>query len=82
MEAYPNGEIPEEEMPEAMKEIHALFDFERSDLFTEAEKSVFRIARDAGPVPSRVTAAHIEDLRRYYSDREIQEILMTLIAGC
>lgn len=36
---------------------------------------------DAGPLPTRTTAAHIEELRRYYSDREIQEILSLLITS-
>ena len=80
-ENFPNGKITEDEMPDVMKGIYALFDFERSDMFTEAEKSAFRFARDAAVIPNRTTAAHIEDLRRYYSDREIQEIIMTLLAG-
>ncbi|MEM9720529.1 MAG: hypothetical protein AAGA10_14810 [Bacteroidota bacterium] len=76
---YVNDEIPSEELPAVIEYIHGLMDFERSDLFTDAQKVAFRIARDAGPMPSYTTAAHIEELRRYYSDREIQEILSNLV---
>lgn len=75
---YLHNEIPEEELPNVIGYIHDLMDFENSDRFTDAEKAAFRLARDSGPTPGRTTAAHIEDLRRYYSDREIQEI----IANC
>lgn len=78
---YPRGRMPADVLPDVIEKIHALFDFERSDLFTDAEKAAFRIARDAGPLPTRTTAAHIEELRRYYSDREIQEIISLLVTG-
>ena len=80
-DSYPNDEIPDKDLPGIMAKIKALFDFERSDLFTDAEKSAYRFARDAASWPTQTTAAHIEDLRRYYSDREIQEIIETIIAG-
>ncbi|MEM1337212.1 MAG: hypothetical protein AAF634_08660 [Bacteroidota bacterium] len=73
-----HNEIPPEELPKVIAYIHDLMDFERSDKFSEAEKAAFRLARDSGPTPGRSTAAHIEELRRYYTDREIQEI----IANC
>ncbi|MEO1148619.1 MAG: hypothetical protein AAFY26_23870 [Cyanobacteria bacterium J06638_22] len=78
---YPHDRIPLDVLPAVIERIQALFDFERSDLFTDAEKAAFRLARDAGPLPTRTTAAHIEELRHYYSDREIQEILSLLITG-
>ncbi|MEM9887363.1 MAG: hypothetical protein AAF849_15825 [Bacteroidota bacterium] len=76
---YNNNDIPPEDLPAIIEYIQALMDFERSDLFTDAEKAAFRLARDAGPMPSRTTAAHIEELRRHYSDREIQEILANCV---
>ncbi|MEM0931560.1 MAG: thrombospondin type 3 repeat-containing protein [Bacteroidota bacterium] len=76
---YMNDEIPEEELPAVINYIQALMDFERSDLFSNAQKAAYRLARDAGPMPSRTTASHIEELRRYYSDREIQEILANCV---
>ena len=78
---YPDGVIPEDEWDQAMRQMFDLFDFENSDLFTPAERAAFRFARDAGHLPTRTTAAHIEELRRHYSNREIQELMMTLLAA-
>jgi hypothetical protein len=80
-EDYHHGVVPVDERGPVIDRIHALMDFERSDLFTAAEKAAFRLARDAGTLPGRVTAAHYEELRRHYSDREIQEIQTSIIAG-
>ena len=77
MEEEYAGSVP----PEALDEIGDLFDFERSDRFTPAQLAAFRFARDAGPLPSRTNATHIEDLRRHYSNRQIQELMMVLVAG-
>ncbi|MEL7476297.1 MAG: hypothetical protein AAGJ55_08700, partial [Cyanobacteria bacterium J06555_12] len=71
--------IPPEKMPAVLDHIRALLDFERADHLTDADKAAFRLARDAGTLPGRTTAAHIEELRRHYSDREIQEIISTLV---
>ncbi|MEL7305256.1 MAG: hypothetical protein AAGJ56_05420 [Myxococcota bacterium] len=76
---YPYDEIPDAEVSKVVKRIRSLMDFERSALFTDAEKAVYRIARDSGPLPMRTTSAHIEELRRHYSDREIQEILSLMV---
>ena len=80
-DSYPYDKIPEKELPGIIEKIQALFDFERSNLFTDAQKAAYRLARDAASWPTRTTAAHIEELRRYYSDREIQEIIETIIAA-
>lgn len=64
-----------------MQQIYALFDFERSALFSDAELAALRFARDAGPLPGSVSPAHIEELRHHYSDREIQELMMIVAAG-
>ncbi|MEM1428980.1 MAG: hypothetical protein AAGG09_05950 [Pseudomonadota bacterium] len=80
-DGFADGVTPDEARPEVLRQILDLFDFERSDLFSDAQKSAFRLARDAGPLPTRTTAAHIADLRRHYTDREIQELLMTLLAA-
>ncbi|MEM9375248.1 MAG: hypothetical protein AAGA72_03440 [Pseudomonadota bacterium] len=71
------GPVPDS----AMGDIYDLFDFERSDRFGAAELAAFRLARDAGRLPTQTTAAHIEALRAHYSDREIQELMMILAAG-
>ncbi|MEM8976825.1 MAG: thrombospondin type 3 repeat-containing protein [Pseudomonadota bacterium] len=70
-------QIPEDEKGPLIAYIQSLMDFERSEFLQDdrAFKAALRLARDAGRVPTRVTAAHIEELRRHYSDRQIQEIL-------
>ncbi len=79
-EDYLQGVIPVDERGPVIDRIHALMDFERSDLFSDAEKAAFRLARDAATLPGRVTAAHIEELRRHYTDREIHEIQSAIMA--
>ena len=71
------AEIPEDEKAPLISYIQSLMDFERSEDLADkpALKAALRFARDAGRLPTRVTAAHIEELRRHYSDRQIQEIL-------
>ncbi|MEO0329443.1 MAG: thrombospondin type 3 repeat-containing protein, partial [Pseudomonadota bacterium] len=52
-----------------------------SEAVTPAMKAAMRVARDAARLPSRVTAAHIEELRRHYTDREIQEIFAVIVVN-
>ncbi len=63
--------VPEEK-------IAAIWEFERSQLFSEAERAALRFARDAALVPNEVTGAHFEELRRYWDDGEIIEILAVI----
>ncbi|MEM9757451.1 MAG: hypothetical protein AAF914_15720, partial [Pseudomonadota bacterium] len=76
---YVDGEVPPEDLPEVLAHIHSLMDIERSTYITDAERAALRLARDAGRMPGINTAAHIEELRRHYTDREIQEIIATLV---
>ncbi|MEM6383816.1 MAG: hypothetical protein AAF739_14180 [Pseudomonadota bacterium] len=71
------SEIPDDQKAPLLAYIQSLMDFERSEQLADdpAFKSALRFARDAGRLPTRVTAAHIEELRRHYSDRQVQEIL-------
>ncbi|MEM6832223.1 MAG: hypothetical protein AAF562_01265 [Pseudomonadota bacterium] len=78
---YPYDIMPANVFKTVLARLEGLFDFERSRLFTDAEKAALRFVRDAAKIPSRTTAAHIEELRRHYTDREIQEIMTVVIAG-
>ncbi|MEO1347039.1 MAG: hypothetical protein AAFV74_23100, partial [Pseudomonadota bacterium] len=80
-DAYFRDEIPAEDLPGLIAYIQSLLDFERSDAVTPAMKAAMRVARDAARLPSRVTAAHIEELRRHYTDREIQEIFAVIVVN-
>ncbi|MEM9238351.1 MAG: hypothetical protein AAGB07_00100 [Pseudomonadota bacterium] len=70
-----NEEIPEAERAPLIAYIQSLMDFERAEGVDAAHAARLRFARDAGRLPTRVTAAHIEELRRHFTDREIQEII-------
>lgn len=60
--------VPEEKIAE-------IWDFERSELYSEAERAALRFARDASVVPNETTPEHFEELRRHWDDGEIVEIL-------
>ncbi|MDJ0921363.1 MAG: carboxymuconolactone decarboxylase family protein [Henriciella sp.] len=55
--------------------LDALWDFETSSLFTEAERAALDLALAAGSVPNQSTDAHFEALRAHYSEDEITEIV-------
>jgi uncharacterized peroxidase-related enzyme len=50
-------------------------DFERSTLYSEAERVALRFARDASVVPNDVTPTNFEELRRHWDEGQIVEIL-------
>lgn len=52
-----------------------IWNYERSDLFTPAEKAAFAFAQAAASVPNAVDAKIGDDLRRHWSDEEIVEML-------
>ena len=58
-----------------MDKIESAFEFDTSDLFSPAERAALRLARDASIVPSVVGDAHFEDLREYFDDRQIVELV-------
>ena len=53
----------------------ALWDFETSPLFDDAERAALRVARGAALVPNAVTDEEFADLRRHYSDAQVVEIV-------
>jgi len=59
--------------------IAALWDFETSALFSEAEKAAFRFAVAAGSHPNAVTDELVEELGGYFETQEMTE-LMAVIA--
>lgn len=57
------------------EKIAAVWDFEHSELFGDAERAALRLARDAAAVPNAVTAAHFDDLRAHFDDDQIVELV-------
>ena len=55
--------------------IKALFEYERSELFSDAEKAALVIAQAAGTAPSMVSDADMENLKKYFDEDQIVEIV-------
>lgn len=58
--------------------ILAAWDYETSDLFTEAERAALRVAQAGAITPSEVTDEQFENLRRHYSDAQVVEIVAVI----
>ena len=57
------------------RKIAGVWDFETSPLFSDRERAALRFARDASVVPNAVTPAHFAELREYWDEGEIVEML-------
>lgn len=57
------------------QKIEQIWNFERSDLYDEAERAALRFARDASLVPNEVTPAHFDALRAHWDEGQIVEML-------
>jgi uncharacterized peroxidase-related enzyme len=60
------------------EKIAAIWDFERSALYDDAERAALRFARDASLVPNEVTPPSFEELRRHWDDGQIVETLSVI----
>jgi uncharacterized peroxidase-related enzyme len=57
------------------EKIAAIWEYETSPLFTDAERAALAIARAGGTVPNGVEADHFNELHRYFDEDEITEIV-------
>ena len=55
--------------------LESIWEFENQDCYSEAEKAAFRFVVAASKVPVAVTSEIEEDLKRFWSDDEIVEIM-------
>ncbi len=53
----------------------AAFDFDSSELLSEAERAVLRLANDAAIVPNAVSDAHFEALQKHFTPEQIVELV-------
>ena len=60
------------------EKIAAIWDFERSPLYDDAERATLRFARDASLVPNEVTPARFAELREHWDDGQIVEMLAVI----
>lgn len=56
----------------------AVWDFEASPLFTEAERAALRVARGAGLTPNAVTDQDMMEVRRHFDDEQVVEIVAVI----
>lgn len=61
-----------------VKKLQAVWEFETSDLFSEAERAALSFAQAAGAVPNMVTQAHHERLKEHFTEKQIVEIVGTI----
>lgn len=62
------------------EKIAKVWEFETSELFTDAERAALRVARDAAQQPNAVTDAHFADLAEHYTEPQIIQIVATISA--
>jgi uncharacterized peroxidase-related enzyme len=57
------------------RKLQAIWQYETSPLFSEAERAALRFAQGAAQVPNAVTDADFAALRKHFSDEEIVELV-------
>ena len=60
------------------EKIAAIWNFENSALFSDAERAALRLALNAGGVPNTAESSDFDELRKHYDDAEIVEIVATV----
>ena len=60
------------------EKMHAAFEFQSSDLFTEAERAALNLALHAGMVPNATEPEHFTAAKAHYTDRQIAEIVAVI----
>lgn len=60
------------------EKIDAVWSFEDSPLFSEAERAAINLAMKAGVIPNETTDADFDRLRAHFSDTEITEIVAVI----
>ena len=62
--------------------IRAIWEYETSDLFTEAERAALDVMCDSAQSPNLVGPRHFAELRKHYSNEQVVEIIsVTCLAG-
>jgi len=62
----------------AQEKIDAVWSFEDSDLFSEAERAAINLAMKAGVVPNETEDADFDRLREHFDEDEITEIVAVI----
>ena len=62
----------------APEKIGAVFEYESSPLFSDAERAALRVAAHAGMVPNGVEASDMTSLREHFSEKQCVEIVAVI----
>ena len=60
------------------KKVEAVWEYETSDLFTDAERIVLKIAQCVAQVPNAVTDEDFGELRHHWDDEQVVEIVAAI----
>ncbi len=60
------------------EKIAALWDFERSELFNDAERAAISLALKAGTLPNEASEADFDELKKHYDEGQIVEIVASI----
>ena len=63
------------------EKLEALWDYDNSPHFTDAERAALRFAQASASVPNAVSDGDFDELRKFYSDDQIVEIVSVLSVG-
>lgn len=61
-----------------VEKLQKVWEFQTSDLFSEQEKAALNFAWAAGSSPNQVTPQHHVELKRFFSEKQIIEIMGTV----
>ena len=61
-----------------IEKLQKVWEFEVSDLFSEQERAALRFALAAGSTPNQVTGEHHKNLRQFFTEVQIVEIVATI----
>jgi alkylhydroperoxidase family enzyme len=62
----------------SIEKLQKIWEFQTSELFSNAEKSALAFGFAAGSTPNQVTPAHYEELSKYFSSEQIIELTATI----
>jgi len=60
------------------KKIAAVWEFDSSDLFSDAERAALRLAVNASLIPNQATQKDFDELAKYFDDGQIVELVASI----
>ena len=60
------------------KKIAAVWEFDSSDLFSDAERAALRLAVNASLIPNQATQEDFDELAKYFDDGQIVELVASI----